>query len=260
MRHNPLGGGNGAGTSATIETPATGAPMRRSETGKTLLAREVAGVPLATFCDLLSTSDALLAEDAKSKFLQFCHGAPYSSDWRVTWRDFCAARAIDHGAALRARIEARAGTLRHLRPLSKVFPAALRRVIRAHSGQADAFEKALAGFGEFSARYEQPAYLPLCVEVLAVSPAGVPAVSVAHYGEQNGDLMRDPEIVFAVVSSEAWLPYEITQDYVAHYASAWHNDIFHPSLARSINTLATTWARNLSGQNWPRAACVRFNQ
>jgi hypothetical protein len=199
MRHNPLGGGNG---SALIETPTAAVSMRRSERGGkvTLLSREVASVPLATFCELLGTSDALLAEDAKAKFLQFCGGAPYSSDWRGTWRDFFATRGIDHGAALRARIEARAGTLRHLRPLTKVFPAALRRVICAHSGQADAFEKAPAGFGKFSARYEQPAYLPLCVEVLAVSPADVPAVSVAHYGEQNGDLMRDPEIVFAVVS------------------------------------------------------------
>jgi hypothetical protein len=234
--------------------------MRRSESGGkvTLLSREVASVPLATFCELLCTSDALLAEDAKSKFLQYCGGAPYASDWRVAWRDFMAARGIDHGAALRARIEARAGALRHLRPLSKVFPAALRRVIRAHSGQPDAFEKAIAGFGKFSARYEQPAYLPLCVEVLPVSSAGVPAVSVAHYGEQGGDLMRDPEIVFAVVSVEAWLPYEITQDYTGHYCNAWRNDIFHPSLSASINALASVWARNLGGQDWPHAACVRF--
>ncbi len=27
-------------------------------------------------------------------------------------------------------------------------------------------------------------------------PNGLPAISVAHYGEQNGDLMRDPEMVF----------------------------------------------------------------
>jgi hypothetical protein len=27
---------------------------------------------------------------------------------------------------------------------------------------------------------------------------GLPAVSVAHYGEQNGDLMRDPEMCFEI--------------------------------------------------------------
>ena len=27
-------------------------------------------------------------------------------------------------------------------------------------------------------------------------PCGLPAISVCHYGEQNGDLMRDPEMCF----------------------------------------------------------------
>jgi hypothetical protein len=27
-------------------------------------------------------------------------------------------------------------------------------------------------------------------------PCGSPAISIAHYGEQNGDLMRDPEMCF----------------------------------------------------------------
>jgi hypothetical protein len=27
-------------------------------------------------------------------------------------------------------------------------------------------------------------------------PNGLPTISVAHYGEQNGDLMRDPEMIF----------------------------------------------------------------
>jgi hypothetical protein len=39
---------------------------------------------------------------------------------------------------------------------------------------------------------------------------------VAHYGEQNGDLMRDPEIVFEVVADH-WQPVSIQQDYVGSY-------------------------------------------
>jgi hypothetical protein len=31
-------------------------------------------------------------------------------------------------------------------------------------------------------------------------PGGLPAISVAHYGEQNGDLMRDPEMCFELGS------------------------------------------------------------
>lgn len=38
------------------------------------------------------------------------------------------------------------------------------------------------------------------VEALDESgPLGLPAISVAHYGQQNGDPMRDPEMCFEVV-------------------------------------------------------------
>ncbi len=40
-------------------------------------------------------------------------------------------------------------------------------------------------------------YMALVIEALVESgPMGLPALSVAHYGEQNGDLMRDPEMCF----------------------------------------------------------------
>ena len=47
-------------------------------------------------------------------------------------------------------------------------------------------------------KHRQPALICLCViEATDESgPCGLPALSVAHYGEQNGDLMRDPEMMF----------------------------------------------------------------
>ena len=40
-------------------------------------------------------------------------------------------------------------------------------------------------------------YMSLVIEAMDESgPCGLPALSVAHYGEQNGDLMRDPEMCF----------------------------------------------------------------
>jgi len=48
-----------------------------------------------------------------------------------------------------------------------------------------------------SLKIENAPYMPLVVEGLDESgPMGLPAISVAHYGEQNGDLMRDPEMCF----------------------------------------------------------------
>ena len=46
-------------------------------------------------------------------------------------------------------------------------------------------------------RVENPPYMALVIEATDESgPCGLPAISVAHYGEQNGDAMRDPEICF----------------------------------------------------------------
>jgi len=40
-------------------------------------------------------------------------------------------------------------------------------------------------------------YMEIVIEAVDESgPLGLPAISVAHYGLQNGDLMRDPEMRF----------------------------------------------------------------
>lgn len=51
----------------------------------------------------------------------------------------------------------------------------------------------------FHMKIENPPYLALVIEdVQQRGPNGSPLISVAHYGEQNGDLMRDPEMVFEI--------------------------------------------------------------
>src|SRR5580693_137571 len=46
-------------------------------------------------------------------------------------------------------------------------------------------------------KIENPPYIALVIEATPEpGPLGLPAISVAHYGEQNGDLMRDPEMCF----------------------------------------------------------------
>jgi hypothetical protein len=46
-------------------------------------------------------------------------------------------------------------------------------------------------------KIENPPYMALVIEATDESgPCGLPSISVAHYGEQNGDLMRDPEMCF----------------------------------------------------------------
>jgi hypothetical protein len=43
--------------------------------------------------------------------------------------------------------------------------------------------------------------MALVIEAIEPGPLGLPGLSVAHYGEQNADLMRDPENVLRAVAT-----------------------------------------------------------
>lgn len=63
-----------------------------------------------------------------------------------------------------------------------------------------------------------PPYMELVIEAVDESgPLGLPAVSVCHYGEQNGDAMRDPEMCFELgfAGGAHLIPYSWRNDYVA---------------------------------------------
>jgi hypothetical protein len=67
-------------------------------------------------------------------------------------------------------------------------------------------------------KIDNPPYQELVIEAMDESgPLGLPALSVAHYGEQNGDLMRDPEMCFelGLVGGEYLDPFYWRNDYVA---------------------------------------------
>jgi hypothetical protein len=75
------------------------------------------------------------------------------------------------------------------------------------------------GFAALKARpirVEMEGFDRLCVEHIGPAPTeGLELVSVAHYFEQNGDLMADPEMTFEVNpadwQSAPWRPASITQ-------------------------------------------------
>lgn len=50
--------------------------------------------------------------------------------------------------------------------------------------------------GHSAVRITVDGYMPLSIEEIGMDGEGHRLVSLCHYGEQNGDLMRDPDIVF----------------------------------------------------------------
>ena len=59
--------------------------------------------------------------------------------------------------------------------------------------------------------------MPLSIEAIGTSAAGNRLIVICHYGEQNGDLMRDPEMVFELFAHgklSAAEPLSFQNDYI----------------------------------------------
>jgi hypothetical protein len=109
-------------------------------------------------------------------------------------------------------------------------------------------------------KIENPPFMELVIEATDESgPCGLPAISVAHYGEQNGDLMRDPEMCFELgLAGGAHLnPFYWRNDYVA--VEQWSrfitdsNYVFHTELHRQHEEFAKLWDKNLRLQGFAEA-------
>ncbi len=63
-------------------------------------------------------------------------------------------------------------------------------------------------------KIDNPPYMELVIEATDESgPCGLPAISVAHYGKQNGDAMRDPEMCFELSRGAHLTPFYWRNDY-----------------------------------------------
>jgi len=87
---------------------------------------------------------------------------------------------------------------------------------------------------------EAAGYMDLVIEKVAPGK-----VSVAHYYEQRGDLMADPEIVFRV-DGEDWTAVEYTQ----HPHVYQRNEEGLPS----AQSFSTKWSKNLHRQGFVESA------
>jgi hypothetical protein len=111
-------------------------------------------------------------------------------------------------------------------------------------------------------KIENPPYMALVIEgAPGIGPAGLPALSVAHYGEMNGDLMRDPEMCFELVKplgcESSPNPYYWRNDYVD--IECWSRFILReqyvvrPTMHTQHGIFATKWDGNLKLQGFEKA-------
>jgi hypothetical protein len=90
---------------------------------------------------------------------------------------------------------------------------------------------------------------------LVIEKIGENLVSVAHYYEQNGDLVAEPDVVF-FTGYTGWVPIEITQSLTGTQWVARLDeqgaDITHikAQAQKKLAEFTEQWARNITAQGW----------
>lgn len=101
--------------------------------------------------------------------------------------------------------------------------------------------------------------MPLSIEDIGTSGDGNRLVSLCHYGEQNGDRMRDPDILFMfheLPDGLAAEPVSFRNDYmglcqeVYRYDDAGKRTHVVPRLKRELQEFSIAWFRNLHHQGF----------
>ena len=109
-------------------------------------------------------------------------------------------------------------------------------------------------------------YLPLLVEEIGTSRDGHRLVSLCQYGEQNGDLMRDCDLVFLVTvlsDGAAAEPVSFRNDYlglsqeVYRYDETGRRTHVVSSLKQDLKEFARAWFVTLRDQGFFASTAVR---
>ncbi len=120
--------------------------------------------------------------------------------------------------------------------------------------------------GVHAVRIAVSGYMPLSVEEIGSSGDGYRLVSLCQYGEQNGDLMRDPDIVFLfhnLPDGVAAEPVSFRNDYlgivqeVYRYDETGRRTHVVPSLKQDLKEFAKAWFATLRDQGFFAPTAVR---
>ena len=102
-------------------------------------------------------------------------------------------------------------------------------------------------------KIENPPFMALVIEATPEpGPCGLPAISIAHYGKQNGDPMRDPE------GKQNWGLLMYQQDSLGPYQEANWREVdgrvmVRPALVKDLKAFARTVDMNLKEQGFLEA-------
>lgn len=105
-------------------------------------------------------------------------------------------------------------------------------------------------------RFTAAGYMDLSMESLGYTDyRGLPVYYMAHYGEQNGDLMADPCIEFSVDREKGVIhPLNYRNDYMGLYQEVYRTRngqrLYSPSLRTSLDDFLWHWLKNIEDQGF----------
>lgn len=116
---------------------------------------------------------------------------------------------------------------------------------------------------EHHARFLSGGLMPLTVERLYYTHHGGRVYSITHYGEQNGDLMADPDMTLSVNHKTGTVdPLSFRNDYMGLYQEVYgENDagreVYRPGLRTDLDRFLWQWLKNIQDQGFDPAVIDR---
>jgi uncharacterized protein DUF6908 len=100
-----------------------------------------------------------------------------------------------------------------------------------------------------------PGFMDLCIEYVGTGPRGCPLISVAMYYEQNGDLMRDPDLVLEFFPpTKKWMPVSFRNDGLGiDQVAVWRDGdalVQKGGLVADLEAFAEQWSIDLKVQGF----------
>ncbi|MBM3998905.1 MAG: hypothetical protein FJ297_05075 [Planctomycetes bacterium] len=103
-------------------------------------------------------------------------------------------------------------------------------------------------------------FMPLSIERIGTGPRGGMLISVMHWYEQNGDLMRDPDVEIEILPNTGeWLPLSYRQDSAGLFQEAQidiDGELMRASdrFVKDIQRFLKLWDQNIGEQGFIEAA------
>lgn len=128
--------------------------------------------------------------------------------------------------------------------------ATIERILEAHQQLVPFLQ-----LSHYSAKIECSGFMPLTIEKHGDQ------IIVAHYFEQNGDLVPDPDVEFVDLGGDDWLPVAI-QHSTGRYCRAADkstagNWLISKRAMADLRSFVRLWARNLRSQGFKHGRLVR---